>query len=434
MVTSAPNVRHWRMLALGALGLALCGALAWVDSVRAAAGGDDEPIRVNAAAAESAAIHAVAPPREVSESATSEDARVTLGRKMFFDPALSVPAGTSCATCHDPKRGYAGGNGSPLGVAHGSRAGHFARRNTPSVLYLRFVRPFHLEWEDEAELPEAFGGFFWDGRANTVAQVASQPLLNPNEMANPSTRQITDTLRASAYADELRAGFDHVFDTPENAVEALGFCLEAFLTSPALAPFSSKFDGYVRGETALSPLENEGLALFDDRNKGACSSCHKLDVSSHEPERSLFTDYGYDTVSVPRNHALPANRDPNAYDLGVCERHDARLHTEDPWFCGAFRTPSLRNVALRPSFMHNGVFTDLRTVVAFYATRGSDPKRWYARAKFDDLPQKYQKYVNTSAAPYNQLAGAPPALSEHEIDAIVAFLGTLTDERLPLAP
>ncbi|HEY4107150.1 MAG TPA: hypothetical protein VGM44_24795, partial [Polyangiaceae bacterium] len=121
-------------------------------------------------------------------------------------------------------------------------------------------------------------------------------------------------------------------------------------------------------------------------------------------------------------------------DLGVCERRDARLHTEDPWFCGAFRTPSLRNVALRTSFMHNGVFSSLRDVVSFYATRGSDAKRWYHGEKFDDLPAKYQKYVNVSAAPYNRDEGAPPALNDEEIDAIVAFLATLSDKSIPAGP
>lgn len=436
MATSAPSVRHKRMLAIAAGGLCLFGVLAWRDS-RHAGGQDAAPrFQVNAQPAKTAEeIAAAARPsgNTPNGGALAEDPRVALGRKMFFDPNLSVPAGTSCSSCHDPKLAFAGGNRSALGVAHGSHAGRFARRNTPSLLYLRFVRPFQLEWEDEAQLPEAFGGFFWDGRANTVAQVAAQPLLNANEMANPSPRNVANTLRTSAYASELAAEFDHVFDTPEKTVEALGFCLEAFLTSPNLAPFSARFDAYLRGEAQLSPLETEGMALFDDRSKGACSSCHKFDPASHEPERSLFTDYGYDTVSVPRNRALPSNQNANAFDLGVCERHDARLHTDDPWFCGAFRTPSLRNVALRPSYMHNGVFTSLRDVVSFYATRASNPKRWYGSGKFDDLPPKYHEYVNTNAAPYNQNEGDAPALSEHEIDAVVAFLGTLTDEQLPIA-
>ncbi|HEY4102589.1 MAG TPA: hypothetical protein VGM44_01820, partial [Polyangiaceae bacterium] len=87
------------------------------------------------------------------------------------------------------------------------------------------------------------------------------------------------------------------------------------MTSPSMSPFSSKFDDYLRGSAELSPLEEKGLALFDDREKGACSSCHKFDRTSREPAASLFTDFGYDTVSVPRNRELPSNRDASKFDL-----------------------------------------------------------------------------------------------------------------------
>jgi cytochrome c peroxidase len=433
MFARASIARHKRLLALLGVGSSLLGMSLWFGATRFTGEHGADRSRP-ATPPKSSALFESSTQSANSLPSANEDIRVTLGRKMFFDPKLSVPEGTSCATCHDPSHGYAGNNGSTLGVARGSARGRFARRNTPSVLYLRFVRPFHLEWEEEAELPEAFGGFFWDGRSSSIARLVAQPLLNPNEMGNPNPRRIAQALRASAYASELSAEFDDVFETPEKTLEALGFCLEAFLTSPALSPFSSKYDQSLRGRVELSALEAKGLALFDDRSKGACSSCHKFDDRSRMPERSLFTDYGYDTVAVPRNRNIPGNRDPRHVDLGVCERHDPKLHTEDAWFCGSFRTPSLRNVATRSSFMHNGAFSNLRDVVSFYATRGSDPKRWYPSGSFDDLPMKYQKYVNTNVAPYNQAAGDPPALSEQDIDAIVAFLGTLTDLEYPKAP
>ena len=432
MFTKASNARHGWALTLAGASLLTLGALLGLHARHESNERPAVPAPPNRLATkpivETSMQNAAPLPPAV------EDARVTLGRKMFFDPKLSVPEGTSCATCHDPEHGYAGNNGSTLGVARGSAPAHFARRNTPSVLYLRFVRQFHLEWEEEAELPEAFGGFFWDGRANTLANLAAQPLLNPNEMGNPNPRRIARALQDSSYAGELATEFDGVFATPEKALQALGFCIEAFLTTPAMSPFSSQYDDYLRGKAQLSTLEARGLSLFDDREKGACSSCHKFDAHSTMPERSLFTDFGYDTVAVPRNRRLPASRDARGFDLGVCERRDERLHTEDPWFCGSFRTPSLRNVATRSSFMHNGVFSKLRDVVSFYATRGSDPKRWYPSGAFDDLPPKYQNYVNTNVAPYNQAPGETPRLSEQDIDAVVAFLGTLTDREYPRAP
>lgn len=357
--------------------------------------------------------------------------RVELGRKAFFDPGLSDPPGTSCASCHDPTHGYAGSNGSSTGLAHGSRPGHFARRSTPSVLYLKFVRPFRMRWDEEADSPEPSGGFFWDGRSDSLSALAQQPLLNPDEMGNRSLGAIARYLEKSAYASDLRAEFDGVFDSPERTAEALGDCLEAFLTSGAMSPFSSRYDEYLRGRVQLTSEEARGLALFEDHAKGACSSCHKMDHRSPRPERSLFTDYGYDAVAPPRNRNAAPTAGAPSFDLGLCERKGTRWHIDDDRFCGTFRTPSLRNAALRTSYMHNGAFSSLREVVAFYATRATDPKRWYAHGHFDDLPAKYWPNVNTNPAPYHRGEGESPVLDDHDVDALVAFLETLTDTAIP---
>jgi cytochrome c peroxidase len=371
------------------------------------------------------------PPARIGAPAQAEPTRVALGRALFFDTTLSEPPGTSCASCHDPKQAFAGDNGSDLGTARGSRTGHYARRNTPSLLYLRFVRRMHMIWDDDSDVPEAFGGFFWDGRADSLSELVRQPMLHPDEMGNRSVKQVVGKIAHADYAAGLRAEFDDAFASDEQTMLAIGLCLEAYLTSPALSPFSSAYDDYVRGTTALSAREEQGLALFRDMDKGACSACHRLDPSSGLPESSLFSDYGYDVVAVPRNRALPHNRDAQRFDLGLCERKDPRMHTDDPWFCGAFRTPSLRNVALRRHYMHNGVFSSLHEVVRFYATRSAAPTRWYGARKFDDLPQRHHENVNVDMPPYNQPEGETPRLGEDEIDAIVTFLHTLTDRQLP---
>jgi cytochrome c peroxidase len=358
--------------------------------------------------------------------------RVELGKRIFFDETLSEPRGTSCASCHDPALGFAGLNGSKIGVARGSRPNHYARRNTPSLLYLKYVRPFHFHWEEDAPLPDGRGGFFWDGRSDSIAALVRQPLLNPDEMGNASGAQVVEKLRATSYAAELRAEFGATLDTTEGALTALGKSLEAYLTNDTMAPFSSKFDDYLRGHAPLDATEGRGLALFENPERGNCASCHKLNDKLPNPERSLFSDYGYEAVAVPRNRRLPQNTNPKQFDLGVCERHEPGGHTDEDRMCGSFRTPSLRNVALRPSYMHNGVFTKLRDVVAFYATRGSDPKRWYpSGASFDDLPSKYHEFVNVERPPYDRGPGQQPRLDDGDIDAIVAFLNTLTDRIHP---
>lgn len=373
----------------------------------------------------------VAPAPTSAPPPPDADLRVGIGRRAFFDPNLSTPPGTSCASCHDPERGYAGVNGSTRGVPRGSRAGHFAARTAPSVLYLRFVRRFRFHWDEEADYPEPSGGFFWDGRADSITSLIRQPLFNPDEMGNTDARALAERLQGAPYADDIRATFERAFDTPERTIEVLGESLEAFLVSPAMAPFSSRYDDFVRGQGELTPLEAKGLALFKDHTKGACSGCHTLDDRSTVPLRSLFTDYGFEALAVPRNRALPRGG-AKAGDLGLCRRPNRAWHSDDDRYCGSFRTPSLRNVALRPAFMHNGVFTRLRDVVAFYATRATNPEKWYpGGGAYDDLPEKYWPYVNNSPAPYNRRRGETPALDEGDIDALVAFLETLSDRNIP---
>lgn len=144
-----------------------------------------------------------------------------------------------------------------------------------------------------------------------------------------------------------------------------------------------------------------------------------------------FTDYGLVAIGVPRNYEIAANAHPSYDDLGVCgpERTDLRDHPE---YCGLFLTPTLRNVALRHTFFHKGELHSLRDAVAFYATRDTDPARWYPRnadgriRKFDDLPAAYRDNLNDEP-PFDRHVGDPPALSERDIDDITAFLRTLTD-------
>jgi cytochrome c peroxidase len=150
-----------------------------------------------------------------------------------------------------------------------------------------------------------------------------------------------------------------------------------------------------------------------------------------------FTDYGLVAVGVPRNMDIPANADPAFHDLGVCgpDRTDLTNHLE---YCGLFMTPTLRNVALRHVFFHNGLFHNLRDAVAFYATRDTDPGHWYPHGadgevqRFNDLPATYHDNLNTEP-PFDRHPGDPPALTEQDIDDIVVFLGTLTDGYRPVS-
>ena len=155
-----------------------------------------------------------------------------------------------------------------------------------------------------------------------------------------------------------------------------------------------------------------------------------MSETASRPERSLFTDYGYEALAAPRNKALAANRNTKYFDNALCDTARKLKWPEPEQWCGYVRTPSLRNAAIRQSFMHNGSITSLREVLDFYNTRGTDPKRWFgARGKFDDLDASHHDNVNVNSPPLNRRPGMPEALSGAEIDDLLAFLRTLTDER-----
>jgi cytochrome c peroxidase len=129
---------------------------------------------------------------------------------------------------------------------------------------------------------------------------------------------------------------------------------------------------------------------------------------------------------------VAANSDPDYFDLGLCgpQRVDLADRTD---LCGAFKVPTLRNIALTAPYFHNGRFATLRDVVSFYVRRDTNPEEWYPRgtdglvAKFNDLPPQHVGNVNTTEVPYNRQPGDAPALSPNEIDDVVVLLATLTD-------
>lgn len=357
---------------------------------------------------------------------------VALGRRLFTDPALSEPHGTSCASCHDPARAFAP-TLSPRAMAagrtpQGSRAGHFSARTAPSLLYVRYVPRRYFYEDDDATVPAPFGGLFADGRADTLPEQVQGPLFDRDEMNNASPRALLRKIRADGIAPALSAAFGPaVLDDPKRMLDAVGRCLQAYLQSDEMAPFNSRFDAFLRGGAALSPAELRGLAVFKNPERGNCVACHTMTDTARRPERSLFTDFGYEAIGVPRNPRLPANRDARHFDTGL-DGTARRLHWPQPaQWCGFFRTPTLRNVAVRQSFMHNGALHTLRDVVAFYATRATDPAHWYHGARFDDVPPACRANINTATMPLNRRAGTQAALTDVDIDDLVAFLRTLTD-------
>jgi cytochrome c peroxidase len=356
-----------------------------------------------------------------------------LGRALFADSSLSASGRMSCASCHDPAHAYGPPNG--LAVQLGGRDGRQpGLRAVPSLMYRQttppFAEHFHDNDGDDGLDQGPTGGFAWDGRAASAHEQAEAPLLSPFEMANTDRSAVVRRLPLSPNAQKLRDVFGpHVFDDPERAWRGLVLALEVFQQSPQdFYPYRSRYDAYLRGQAKLSPQEERGLKLFVDPAKGNCAACHPSGIKRGAFPQ--FTDMGLIGLGVPRNPAIPANGDPRHVDLGLCGplRTDLKERAE---YCGLFKTPSLRNVATRQVFFHNGVMHRLEDAVRFYALRDSQPARVYPRGrKFDDLPARYQRNVNQEP-PFGRPAGSRPMLSEAEIADVVSFLKTLTDEKKP---
>jgi cytochrome c peroxidase len=370
---------------------------------------------------------------------------VGVGRQIFFDPSLSASGRMACATCHSPAHAYGPPDGQAvqLGGVRGDRQGtravptlRYTLNRTPIWSRLFVSNPAERLLEGD-EPP--VGGFGWDGRFNSLHAQAEFPLLAPSEMANPSPAAIVDKLRRAPYAQAFRRVFGrHVFRHPARAYDGALLALERFeLQDPSFHPYSSRFDAYLDGTVTLNPQELRGLALFDDPRRGNCASCHP-DRKGADSSHPLFTDYQFEALGVPRNPQIQANAVRDYFDLGLCGplRLDQAAQAQ---YCGLFKTPTLRNVATRSTFFHNGKFHSLREALRFYVRRDTDPQLWYPQVgngvlKFDDLPADRRGNVDVTDLPLTLARGAAPVWNDTEIDDVIAFLKTLSDADTQPAP
>jgi cytochrome c peroxidase len=365
------------------------------------------------------------------------EALTALGRKLFIDPALSASGKLSCASCHSPAHEFGPPDDRPVPLG-GIDMTAPGLRAVPSLKYLQAVPQFtehFFESEDDGDESVdngPTGGLTWDGRADRGAAQALLPLLSPFEMANRDRAAVAARIRKAGYGTALSRIYGRAALKSDGAILAAALnAFEAFeQDSATFYPYSSKYDAYLGDKAELTPQEARGLALFNDPAKGNCAQCH-ISKRGNDGTPPQFTDYGLIAIGVPRNPAIPANADPAYHDLGLCGplRTDLAAHPE---YCGLFKTPSLRNVATRQTFFHNGVFHTLRQVMEFYVERDTDPGKWYARNpdgsvdKFDDLPAQYRDNINIDP-PFDRHPGDKPALDNAGIDDVIAFLQTLTD-------
>ncbi|HEY1991721.1 MAG TPA: cytochrome c peroxidase [Gammaproteobacteria bacterium] len=405
----------------------------------------------------------------VLPSAAPLSAMAQLGRKLFHDPALSGSGRLSCASCHDPGHAYGPAGSAPVALG-GPDLASAGFRAVPSLRYLYRQPPFAIGPDSpgdndqapdltqqarqaadktralkSAAAPEAAaanlvpqGGLFWDGRADTLQQQAEGPMFSHAEMDAGSAVTVAAKLKAAGYAGDLQRLFGAgIFEQPELAVSEAMFAIGRYeAEDPSFHPFSSKFDAWLAGKARFSAAEARGYAAFNDPQRGNCAACH-LDRPGGDRLPPLFTDFQYEALGVPRNPAIPANRDPGFHDLGLCGpvRTDMQQQTR---YCGMFLTPSLRNVATRRVFFHNGVFHTLGAVLDWYVNRDLDPARFYAKdatgkvSVYDDLPARFRANVDTTDAPFDRHPGGAPALTQAEMRDVIAFLKTLSDGYKPV--
>jgi cytochrome c peroxidase len=454
-VNDSRKGRQWRrrlsiMVGALAIGVIAPGAVAGsvetsADSVLLAQGINPHPVRLTT------------PP------AKPLSAMAQLGRRLFHDANLSGSERMSCASCHDPVHAY--GPPGPVSVMVGGPDMHAAGfRAVPSLRYLYRQPAFTigpdtssgdndaaptLQQQSQQALahdkvlktalsPQAAsvnlvpqGGIFWDGRADTLQQQASGPLFNPAEMAASTPESVATRIEHAKYAPDFRGLFGaNVFENSKLLMSEAMFAIARYqIEDTSFHPFTSKYDSWLEGKSRLTAAEARGYLAFNDPAKGNCAACH-LDKPTQDGLPPLFTDTQYEALGVPRNAAIPANRDAGYYDLGICGRADMRDQVQ---FCGMFLTPSLRNTATRKVFFHNGAFHTLDEVMDWYVNRDLQPERFYSRdasgqvTQYDDLPAQYRRNVDTADAPFNRHPGDRPALDSREIQDVIAFLRTLTD-------
>lgn len=347
----------------------------------------------------------------------------TLGRLLFFDANLSRNRTQSCATCHDPGSGFADprGQGELCAVSLGDDGHSLGDRNAPTAAYARFSPVFHRTIEGKY-----VGGQFLDGRAPDLAGQAGGPPLNPIEMGMPDKASVVARLRENPIyvtAFEQHFGAD-IWGNADSAYQAMTQAIAAFEGTDFFAPFDSKYDRHLRGEYQMTPAEELGMTLFFSTQFTNCHLCHQLNKVPGSAGET-FSNYEFHNIGVPANLAVrERNGRPEGWvDLGLAANPAVMDQAEAQ--AGRFKTPTLRNVAVTGPYMHNGVFKDLRTVVLFY-------NKYNSRAPRRQIdPETGAAWATPEVSENLSLKELEigPALDDRRIDALVAFLKTLTDRR-----
>lgn len=392
------------------------------ETVRRISGAIPAPLVVAAAAALAVMLAGALGHRgnAADRSAATPEA---LGRELFQDVNLSSNRTQACVSCHSPSLAFTDPRASPdVGgaVSLGDDGKSLGERNTPTATYASLAPEFHINKKGEA-----VGGLFLDGRAKNLEEQAGGPPLNPVEMAMPDKASVVARLKENpGYVSVFNTLYgDGVLDDAEKGYAAMTKAIAAFERTPEFSPFDSKYDRYLRGEEKLTNQEELGRVLFFSNQFTNCSQCHRLDTIGAS-EKEPFSNFAYHNIGVPANLAVHAANGKPA-DRGLSANPAVKGTPQEEAMAGKFKVPTLRNVAVTAPYMHNGVFNDLRTVILFYDKYNSKA----ARRQIDPETGKPWAPAGVPANISLKELEIGPGLDDRRVDALVAFLKTLTDKR-----
>ncbi|MDP6467836.1 MAG: cytochrome c peroxidase [Pirellulaceae bacterium] len=255
--------------------------------------------------------------RHVPEDNALTEARVGLGRRLFFDPVLSGDGSTSCASCHDPARSFTTDDQLAIGVA-----GAKGLRNTSSLINRLYGK-----------------SFFWDGRATSLEEQALKPIGNKIELASSVDEAVLRLQADATYVNRFREAYGGEV-TAENLAKALAGFQRTLLSG------DSQVDRFQAGDaSALTPDERVGLWIFESR--GGCWKCHQGQNYTDELYHNTGVSWGKQPLDLGRFRETQREQDR-----------------------GRFKTPTLRDIARTTPYMHDGSIATLREVVAFYNRGG----------------------------------------------------------------
>ena len=385
---------------------------------------------------------------------TEIENKALLGKKLFHDKSLSNDRTQSCASCHNPEKGFIDDrpNVTSLnGVAPAGSLGDdtlsIGDRNSPTAAYAAFSPHFKCgtrarvasQKTSGIEDYEGFiGGQFWDGREANLTGQAGGPPTNPGEMNMPSKAAVVERIKENA---EYITSFENlyaadIFNDVDTAYAAMAESIAAFETSASeeFYPFDSKYDRSLLIDTepdyfdyGTTSLAVKGKVRFFSSDL-TCATCHQLRPIGDRGE--IFTSFEYHNIGVPENKALRIHSKAAVLDNGLLNNPNVTKESEK----GKFKVPTMRNVAVTAPYMHNGIFNELETVIHFYQHAKEKALNIKTGAPIEVI-ENPETALPWGDAEINEniehdlLGGNDINLDEDEVKAIVCFLMSLTDKR-----